>query len=102
MENYIWLGALGYKLAEEYTHRYGKRHKSQDVIEWCIHNLPRLPFNGERTEFPKAMPEECKVDDVVESYRRYYIMEKKDFCVWTKRETPDWFKINEENERSLH
>lgn len=34
VENYIWLCDLGLSLCEEYTYRYGKRHKSQDVIEW--------------------------------------------------------------------
>jgi hypothetical protein len=83
------------ELAKEYTHRYGKTHKSQAIIEWCISNIPNIPELGNMTEFPKAMPEECKVDDVVESYKRYYIMEKKDFCVWTNRETPEWFKIKD-------
>jgi hypothetical protein len=97
IENYIWLCDLGLELSKEYTHRYGKRHKSQDIIEWCMTNLPNLPEFGDITEHPKAMPEECKTDDVVESYRRYYIMEKKSFCNWKNREIPNWFKKDLDN-----
>ena len=97
IENYIWLCDLGLELSKEYTHRYGKRHKSQDIIEWCMTNLPNLPEFGDITEHPKAMPEECKTDDVVESYRRYYIMEKSSFCNWKNREIPNWYKINLDN-----
>ena len=97
LENYIWLCDLGMELSTEYTHRYGKRHKSQAVIEWCITNLPNIPELGYMTEQPKAMPDECKTDDVVESYRRYYIMEKSGFCNWKNREIPNWYKINLDN-----
>ena len=94
IENYIWLCDLGLELSKEYTHRYCKRHKSQDIIEWCMTNLPNLPEFGDITQHPKAMPDECKTDDVVESYRRYYIMEKSSFCNWKNREIPNWYKIN--------
>ena len=94
IENYIWLCDLGLELSKEYTHRYGKRHKSQDIIEWCMTNLPNLPEFGDITQHPNAMPDECKTDDVVESYRRYYIMEKSSFCNWKNREIPNWYKIN--------
>ena len=97
LENYIWLCELGMELSTEYTHRYGRRHKSQDIIEWCLINLPNLPEFGRITDQPKAMPDECKTDDVVESYRRYYIMEKRGFCNWKNREIPNWYKINLDN-----
>ena len=38
------------------------------------------------------MPDEYKVESVIDSYRNYYIGVKKDFCVWKNRETPSWFK----------
>ena len=92
IENYIWLCDLGLELCEEYTYRYGKRHKSQDIIEWCLMNQPNLRYNGDITEFALAMPDECKVGNAVESYRAYYIAEKSGFAVWKKREVPEWFK----------
>lgn len=91
MENYNWLCDLGAELCEEYTHRYGKRHKSQDVIEWAMVHKPNLRFNGSLTPFALAMPDEYKVKDVVQSYRNYYMGDKRDFCVWKDRETPHWY-----------
>ena len=90
ISNYLWLCELGLELCKEYTHRYEKRHKSQDVIEWCLINLPNIP-EEDFTEPPKAMPEEYKVDDVVQSYRNYYLGDKKYFSKWKKREVPYWF-----------
>lgn len=93
VSNYLWLCELGLELCKEYTHRYEKRHKSQDVIEWCLINLPNIP-EEDFTEPPKAMPEEYKVDDVVQSYRNYYLGDKKYFSKWKKREVPYWFSEN--------
>ena len=90
LSNYFWLCELGLELSKEYTFRYGKRHKSQDVIEWCIVNCPELP-DEDFTDPPKAMPEKYKVESVVKSYRNYYIGEKKSFSNWKNRSIPDWF-----------
>lgn len=93
MSNYLWLCELGLELCKEYTHRYEKRHKSQDVIEWCLINKPNLPEHS-FTNPPKAMPDEYKVEDVVQSYRNYYIGEKASFSKWKKRSIPSWFLNN--------
>jgi hypothetical protein len=90
LENYLWLCELGLELCYEYTYRYQKKHKSQQVIEWCIYNKPIIP-DTPFTEPPKAMPEDYKVSDVIQSYRNYYIGAKRDFCVWKNRESPKWF-----------
>jgi hypothetical protein len=92
IENYQWLCNLGIELSEEYTLRYGKRHKSEDVINWCISNPPKIRINGEMTPFALAMPDECKVSDPVESYRIYYMTEKRKIAIWKNREIPNWFK----------
>jgi hypothetical protein len=81
---------LGYELCKEYTYRYGRRHKSQDVIEWCMTNRPNI-IDKDITEQPKAMPEHYKTNSVVESYRNYYIGDKYKFAVWKNRETPNWW-----------
>lgn len=91
IENYIWLCDLGLALCEEYTYRYGKRHKSQDIIEWCLINKPDLKENGDITPFALAMPDECKTKTAVESYRLYYLTHKKDFSTWKNRNKPEWF-----------
>jgi hypothetical protein len=95
LDNYLYLCELGLELCKEYTYRYEKRHKSQEVIEWCVTNKAQICYKG-LTEPPKAMPDEYKVKDVVESYRNYYIGEKSGFAKWKKREIPSWydFKIN--------
>jgi hypothetical protein len=91
IENYIWLCDLGLELCNEYTYRYGKRHKSQEIIEWCLLNVPNIPEKGDITPFALAMPDECKVGDAVASYRAYYMVEKRGFAVWKNREVPQWF-----------
>jgi hypothetical protein len=90
LSNYLYLCDLGLELCKEYTYRYGKRHKSQDVIEWCLTNKPNIS-DTEFTEPPKAMPDEYKVSNVIESYRNYYIGAKKDFAKWKNRDVPEWF-----------
>jgi len=92
LSNYLYLCDLGLELCKEYTYRYGKRHKSQDVIEWCVTNKPNI-CDKEFTEPARAMPNEYKVDSVVESYRNYYIGEKSKIAVWKNRDTPEWFKM---------
>jgi hypothetical protein len=94
LSNYLYLCDLGLELCKEYTYRYGKRHKSQEVIEWCITNKPNI-VDKEFTEPARAMPDEYKVKSVVESYRNYYIGEKKSFAVWKNRNIPEWFSNSE-------
>ena len=90
LSNYLYLCELGLELCKEYTYRYEKRHKSQDVIEWCVTNNVNICDKG-ITQPAKAMPDEYKVKDVIQSYRNYYIGAKKDFASWKKRNVPTWF-----------
>ena len=94
LSNYLYLCELGLELSKEYTYRYGKRHKSQEVIEWCLINKPNIP-DIEFTDPAKAMPDEFKVDSVVESYRNYYMGAKSNLAVWKNREKPFWFEKKE-------
>jgi hypothetical protein len=52
-------------------------------------NKPNIKDIG-FTEPPKAMPEEYKVVDVVESYRNYYRGAKMGFAVWKNGHKPEW------------
>ena len=92
VENYVWLCDLGLALSKEYSHRYNKRHKSQDIIEWCYDKIPNLRSNGDMTPFALAMPDECKIGNAVESYREYYMTEKRSLASWKMRSIPQWFK----------
>ena len=89
--NYEWLLLHAYALCDEYTLRYKKVHKTEKVIERCDNNRPDLP-SVKLTQQPSCMPDYCKVESVVESYRNYYNNEKSHFAKWTNRETPKWFK----------
>jgi hypothetical protein len=101
-QNYYWLIVHGQALCEEYAHRYGKYHKSQYVIDWCRKNIkfemfPVEEYGGwddnidDHSPFPKCMPDDCKVEDVVQSYRNYYSKHKRHIAKWTKRKQPAWW-----------
>lgn len=91
ISNYNWLCELGIYLCYEYRHRYGKTHKSYDVILWCCDNKPNIPDVG-FTSPALAMPDEYKIhNNPVQSYRDYYKGEKSGFSVWKNREIPSWF-----------
>jgi hypothetical protein len=89
--NYIWLCMLGRELCSQYTRRYGKHHKTSEVLTWCADNrpnLPDLPF----FEPPLAMPDEYKIaNSAILSYRNYYNQAKSHFCTWKQGNIPDWF-----------
>ena len=90
--NYEWLLLHAYALCDEYTRRYDKVHKTEQVIEWCDNNRPELP-NVEMTKQPTCMPDYCKTESVVGSYRKYYINEKVKFAKWKDGNVPSWFIV---------
>lgn len=93
--NFIWLQKLGLELCKEYTFRYGKVHKSQEVIEscWplaCSYLYPRL---DRMTPFPLCMPDDCKIaNDPVASYRKYYLTYKQHLLQYKVRQPPHWLQ----------
>ena len=88
--NYIWLCLMGIELCAEYTYRYNKRHKCQDVINDCIDNIPSGMQSGNITTFVQAMDDQYKTDDPVLSYRNYYNQAKSHLHSWKNRPTPKW------------
>lgn len=88
-ENAIWLWHYGVYLGREYTYRYGKVHKSADVINWARPHIDVIPNCGE-TPFVQCMPEQYRNADAVQAYRDYYVAEKLHFAKWTKRNVPGW------------
>jgi hypothetical protein len=90
--NFNWLITHGIALCEEYTSRYGRRHKSQDVIEWCATQSNLIP-QGVLTPHAQAMPVQYKSDCAVASYRDYYHGEKAYIANW-KQNKPDWWSPN--------
>lgn|SRR5574337_713421 len=89
-QNFHWLLNLACALLDEYTVRYGKVHKTSEVIDWILHHDPNLPLTG-LTEFPQCMPDQYKVTgDPVLAYRKYYMGEKANFATW-KTSKPSWW-----------
>lgn len=87
-ENEEWLRELLFSLLVEYEYRYDRIHKSLYTY------MDLIPIDRVRIGLTRpalAMPEYCKTDCAVESYRNYYINEKRRFVRWTFRPTPEWF-----------
>jgi hypothetical protein len=84
---------LGLELCNEYTRRYGKTHKTKQILEWCLDNKPQIPDIG-FTKPSLAMPDDYKTNDVVESYRRYYVNDKKEIAKWKDGYVPNWFILS--------
>jgi hypothetical protein len=102
-KNLLWLINLGNELTKEYTSRYNKVHKYNDIFRLASEHIEYLsdkfPEEGLQP-FAIAMPEYLKEqavenyssDDAIQLYRQYYILEKNRFAVWKYSEMPDWYR----------
>lgn len=93
-ENYQWHFELFCHMLKEYTRRYGKVHRSSQLLSLLVNPPQNIPKKGMTAPIP-AMPDTYKVPgDPIESYRRYYAGEKWRFAKWKKpegSEIPEWF-----------
>ena len=90
-ENFVWLLQLGFWLCVEYRSRYGKNHKSEEVIRFChkhIDLIPESPF----TPFAQAMPDEFRNEDPVTAYRNYYRIAKAPILTYKFTPTPTFLQ----------
>ena len=87
--NFDWLVTHGRALCNEYTKRYGRRHKSEDVIEWCAQHRDELP-DGPLTPHAQAMPDTFRSTSAVLAYRTYYREAKAGIVTW-KTAPPEWW-----------
>jgi hypothetical protein len=86
--NYNWLAMHALALCEEYTLRYGKVHKCQPIIAKLANMSNQFPIGV--SEFVQCMPDECRMPDPVDAYRKYY--HTKGFAQWNKcRPAPYWW-----------
>lgn len=91
VENYNWLVDHFFALANEYTYRYGKHHKSAVELGYTLQSPPYGLRDWDWTIPPSCMDESFTVgDDPVENYRSYYKYGKRDLHNWTKRNPPEW------------
>lgn len=92
VHHYFWLYNLMIELGKEYTHRFGKVHKTIADHEQTLSYFPRYIKAGEWQDPPQAMPDYCRKDDPVEAYRQYYLTEKIDLMKYTNRDAPSWIQ----------
>jgi len=92
-ENYKYLFSIYISCLQEYTHRYGKIHGSQN-LDLVLSTPPKNIKSLGITTIPQCMPDYCKIkDNSISAYRKYYILEKHTFAKWTNRQKPDWYNI---------
>jgi len=100
VNHYTWAWKLMHSLGEEYTHRYGKVHKTIREHSDTLNRIPK-PLRGLSDFYwrdpPQCMPEECRRDDTVDAYRYYYLTEKLNLRSYTKRQPPEWSKLDRIN-----
>ena len=97
--NTWWLVTHGIALCQEYTHRYGKVHSCEKTIFEAASLLPtKKPTTPEI--FARAMPEEWKYDNTIDTFTAYkrYIASKpwvKDNYLRKPDRKPIWIESNE-------
>ena len=90
VQHYDWLYKCFDALCAEFTKRYGKFHKTDlDLREYLERKPTNLQDNG-FVDPPLAMPDKCKLNKAIPSYRNFYATEKRRFATW-KIKKPDWY-----------
>lgn len=90
--NYEWLLTHHVAMLDEYTHRYGRIHKTAEHLDHWVRGVRSVPY-GDLTPFAQAMPEELRVPgDAVRAYRAYYNRDKVAFATWKNRPIPEWWQ----------
>jgi len=92
-QNWMWMAAYGMAIFREYTHRFGREHASQVVLEGMIQYVAQLDtrsWNVGLTPHHLAVAPEMKGLDPVDAYRAYYLKYKTRLFKWTNREIPFW------------
>jgi len=94
IHHYRWLVKPGLEVCYEFTKRYGKHHKTQDVLEWLEKNEPKLS-NKQFIAPPQCMPDVYRNNDTIKAYKTFYIEDKIKIkkLSWNKlNNTPTWIK----------
>ena len=105
-ENMNWALLHGICIGDEYTYRYGKKHKSQQVLlDIQDHYFPILNdlfyynrYGIEISEPPLCVPDHCTAGpggyrmNYVDVYRKYYNLHKSHLFTYTNRDKPEWLQ----------
>jgi len=94
--HYAWLYKHMIALNEQFKLRYNhtEDHMTIRKLKDVLRNPPKnIPINKIATDPTPAMPDECKIPgDVIGSYRKYYVMKKREFATWkTPAVIPEWY-----------
>lgn len=94
--HYSYVAGLLYALNVEYQRRYNKTHLSftkmyeAGLVTDVDYVLANNKFSEIVNDIPKCMPDEYKVESVIESYRNYYRLGKVHLHDWAPANKPDW------------
>ena len=91
IQHYDWLYRMWSALSDEYTKRYGKVHACWRKLGAILSAAPKAIPQLDWIDPPKCMPVEVKLENVRESYRNYYRIEKRKFAKWAYSSAPDWY-----------
>ena len=89
-ETYSYLLALLKALLNEYTFRYGKIHKTTQLLPYLEKFPTKFSCADGWCEPFMAMPVEYQQKDVLIAYRAYYNSSKISNAKWTNRKPPEW------------
>ncbi len=79
------------KLIYQYELRYNKTHKTSRILNLLNNNYTEWKeWKGLFTDPPLCMPDGCKRDCYIFSYRKYYKEYKTPFARWTGRPVPEF------------
>ena len=70
--NYMWCYEYMLALGAEYTRRYGKHHLTIAKCREVLAKVPHAIHNADFCDPPQCMPDEYKMADAVEGYKKYY------------------------------
>ena len=89
--NFKWTMQLFDELLYQYELRYNKIHKTSRILNLLNNNYTEWKeWKGLFTDPPLCMPDDCKRDCYIFSYRKYYVEYKKPFARYTEVATPDF------------
>jgi hypothetical protein len=89
-QHYEWVYDHAIALCKEYTDRYGRVHKTEQLLITLLSEPPTGIPAGCFLAPPQCMPEEYRGLNTVKAYRKYYIGSKAYMATW-KRGRPKWF-----------
>lgn len=98
--NYRWAYELLLALLDEYEHRYKPTKPKYVRIRELLPYFEQLPNKIKMTRHDKPLSfvlamkkaPQCMTENAVDSYRRYYIVDKAGFAKWTRRKQPRWMR----------